>query len=82
VRFGDLSFFAACGGLGDRSCFGATCGFDAFSCGGACSLFRFAQSTSHGGVGIVSLMGASGLRCMARGGLCSSSGGFGFGLSQ
>jgi hypothetical protein len=82
VGFGDLAFFAAGGGFGNSGGLGAASGFDTLGCGSARSFFGFAQSTSHGGVGIICLMGAGGLGRVTRGGVCCSGGGFGFGLSQ
>jgi hypothetical protein len=82
VGFGDLTFFAAGGGFGDSGGLGAASGFYTLGCGGAGGFFGLTQSTSHGGVGIVCLMSARGVGCVTRGGICCSSGGFGFGLSQ
>jgi hypothetical protein len=82
VGFGDLAFFAAGGGFCNSGGLGTASGFYALGCSCTRSFFGFAQSTSHGGVGIVCLMSAGGLGCVTRGGVCCSSGGFGFGLSQ
>jgi hypothetical protein len=82
MGFGDLAFFAACGGFGDGGGFGATSGFDTLGCGGACGLFGLAQSTSHGGVGVSLLVGAGSLCCMTRSGLCGGCSGFGLGLGH
>ena len=82
MGLGDLALFAAGGGFGDSGGFGAACGFDTLGCCGTGGFFGFAQSTAHGGVGIVCLMGAGGLGCVTRGGICCSGGSFGFGLSQ
>ena len=82
VGFGDLALFAASGGFGDGCGFGAAGGFDAFCCGGACCLFGFAQSTSHGGVGVFGLMSAGGLGGLTRGGVSGRCSGFGFGLGE
>jgi hypothetical protein len=82
VRLGDLTFFAACGGLGDGGGLSTASGFDALGCSCARCLFGIAQSTAHGGVGVFCLMGTGGLRCLTRGGLCSGSRGFGLGLGQ
>jgi hypothetical protein len=82
VRLGDLTFFAACGGLGDGSGFGTASGFDAFACSGARCLLGLAQSTAHGGVGVIYLMGSGGLRCVTRGGLGGGGGGLCLGLGQ
>jgi hypothetical protein len=82
VRLGDLAFFAACGGLGDCSGLGPASGFDALGCRGARCLFGLTQGAAHGGVGIICLMGAGGLRRLTRGGLRSGGGGFGLGLGQ
>jgi hypothetical protein len=82
MGFGDLAFFAACGGFGDGSGFGATSGFDALCCGGADCLFGFAQRAAHGGVGVFCLMGAGGLGGMTCGRLCGRSSGFSLCLGQ
>jgi hypothetical protein len=82
MGFGDLAFFAACSGFGDSGGFGSASGFDTLCGGSARRLFGLAQSTSHGGVGILCLMGAGSLRCMTCGGLCCCGGGFGLSLGQ
>jgi hypothetical protein len=82
VRLGDLTFFAACGGLGNSSGLGAASGFNALGCSSARCFFCLAQSTTHGGVGVFCLMGTGGLRCVTGGGLCSCGGSFGLGLGQ
>jgi hypothetical protein len=82
MGFGDLALFAACGGFGDGGGFGAAGGFDTLGCGGSGCLFGLAQCVAHGGVSVIGLVGAGGLRCMTRGGLCGCSSGFGFGLGQ
>jgi hypothetical protein len=82
VRFSDLSLFAACGCFGNSGGLGSACGFDTFCCGGAGRILGLAQRAAHGGVGVFGLMGASSLRCVTRGGLCSCGGGFSFGLGQ
>jgi hypothetical protein len=82
MGFGDLSFFAACGGFGNGGGFGAASGFDTLGCGGARCLFGLAQSTAHGGVGVFCLMRAGSLRCLTCSGLCGGSGSFGFGLGE
>jgi hypothetical protein len=82
MGFGDLAFFAACGGLGNGGGLGAASGFDAFCGGGACCFFGFAQSTTHGGVGVFCLMSSGCLCSLTSGGFCCCSGGFGFGLGQ
>jgi hypothetical protein len=82
VGFGDLAFFAACGGFGNGGGLGAARGFDAFCCGGAGCFFGLAESTAHGGVGVFRLMGAGSLGCVTCCGLCRSGGCFGFGLGQ
>jgi hypothetical protein len=82
VSFGDLAFFAARGGFGNSGGLGAASGFDTFCGGSADRLFGFAQSTSHGGVGVFGLMCAGSLRGVTCGGLCGRSGGFGFGLGK
>jgi hypothetical protein len=82
MGFGNLAFFAACGCFGNGSGLGSACGFDALcGCCAGC-LFGFAQRTAHGGVGIFCLMGAGGLGCVTRGGLCGGGGGFSLGLRQ
>jgi hypothetical protein len=82
MGFGDLAFFAACGGFGDGSGFGAASGFDAFCCGGAGCLFDLAQGAAHRGVGVFCLMGAGGLGCLTCRGFCSGGGGFGLRLGE
>jgi hypothetical protein len=82
VGFGDLAFFAAGGGFGDSGGLGTASSFYTLGCGGAGGFFGFAQSTSHGGVGIVGLMSAGSVGCVTRGGVCCSGGGFCFSLSQ
>ena len=82
MRFGDLAFFAACGGLGHSGGLGPACGFDALCRGSAGCLFGLAQSTSHGRVGVVNLMGAGSLRCVTCSGIGGGSSGFGFCLGQ
>jgi hypothetical protein len=82
VGFGDLAFFTAGGGFGNSGGLGAASGFDTLGRGCARCFFGFAQSTSHGGVGIVCLMSAGGVGSVTRGGICCSGGGFRFSLSQ
>jgi hypothetical protein len=82
VRLGDLTFFAACGGLGNSSGLGAASGFNALGCSGTRCFFGIAESTTHGGVGVFSLMGTGGLRCVTRGRLCSGSSCFCLGLGK
>ncbi len=45
VGFGDLSFFATCGGFGDGSSFGPTSGFDTLRSGGTGGLFGHEKRT-------------------------------------
>jgi hypothetical protein len=82
MGFGNLAFFAACGGFGDGGGFGAASGFDAFCGGSARCLFCLAQRTAHGGVGVFCFMGAGGLGCVTCCGLCGRGRGFSFGLGQ
>jgi hypothetical protein len=82
MGFGNFAFLAACGSLGDGGGLGASRCFETFGGGSAGSLFGLAQSTTHGGVGVVHLMSAGGLSCVTRGGLRCCSGGFGFGLGE
>jgi hypothetical protein len=82
VSFGDLALFTACGSFGYGCCFGAACGFNTFSGGGASGFFRLEQSAAHGGVGIFGLMGAGGFGCLTRGRLSSSRSRLGFGLGE
>jgi hypothetical protein len=82
VGLGNLTFFAACGGFCDGGGLGAASGFDTLCCGSTRGLFGLAQGTAHGGVGVVSLMGACSLGCMTSGGLCCCGGGLGFGLRK
>jgi hypothetical protein len=82
VRLGDFAFFAAGGGLGDGGGLGTAGSFDALGGGGTRCFLGLAQSTAHGGLGIFCLMGAGCLSCLTSGRLCSSGGGFGFGLGQ
>jgi hypothetical protein len=82
VGFGDLAFFAACGGFGNSGGFGAASSFDTLCRGGARCLFGLAKSTAHGGVGVIGLMSAGSLRCVTCGGVCGGGGGFGFGLGE
>jgi hypothetical protein len=82
VGFGNLAFFASCGGLSDGGGLGAAGGFDTLCRSGTRGLFGLAQGTAHGGVGVVSLMSACSLGCVTSGGLCCCGGGFGFGLGE
>jgi hypothetical protein len=76
MGLGDLALFAACGGFGDGSGFSTACCFDSLCGCSASGIFSFAESAAHGGVGIISLMDASGLCGLASSGICGSGGGF------
>ncbi len=82
MRFSDLSLFATSGGFGDSGGFGPACGFDAFRGGGACCFFGLAESTSHGGVGVFCLVGASRLCCLTSSGVSGRCCSFRFCLSE
>jgi hypothetical protein len=82
VSFGDLSFFAACCGFGDSGGFGTASGFDTLGGSRASSFFCLVESSAHGGVGVISLVGTCSFCCMTSGGFCGSSGGFSFGLRE
>jgi hypothetical protein len=82
VGFGDLAFFAACGGFGNCGGLGAASGLDTFCCSGPGGFFGFAEGAAHGGVGVFCLVSAGSLGCVTGCGLCGSSGGFGFSLCQ
>jgi hypothetical protein len=82
VRLGDLALFAACGCLGDSGRLGTASGLDALCCRGTGCLLSLAQSTAHGGVSVFCLMGAGGLCCITRNGLCCCCRGLGLGLSE
>jgi hypothetical protein len=82
MGFGDLALFSACGGFGHGGSLGTASGFDALCCCGSSGLFGFSQSMSHGRVGVLSLMSAGSLCCMARGRFSCSGSGFGLGLCQ
>jgi hypothetical protein len=82
MGFGDLALFTARCGFGHGGSLGTASGFDALCGGGSGGLFGFAQGMSHGGVGVLRLMSAGSLGCMARGRFCCGGGGFGLGLCQ
>jgi hypothetical protein len=82
VGFGDLSFFAACCSFGDGCGLGTARGFDTLGGCGACGFFGLTQSSAHGGVGVIGLMGTGSFGCLTSGGFGGSGGGFGFGLGE
>jgi hypothetical protein len=80
--FSNLTFFAACGCFGDCCSFSAARGLDAFRGSGASSFFCFTQRAAHGRVGVVRLMVARCLRCLACRGFCGCCCSFCLGLSE
>jgi hypothetical protein len=64
MGLGNLAFFATSGGFGDCGGFGAACCFDTLGSRGTGGFFGFAEGAAHGGVSILSPMGARGFGCV------------------
>lgn len=82
MGLGYLAFFAASGGFGNSSGLGAASGFDTLCCGSTSCLFGLAQSTPHGRVRVLCLMGSRNFRRVTCSGIGGGRGCFRISLGQ